>query len=172
MKTIKKSIDEYRSPETREVNWNNVVGNSLLYNFDASGEIIEFKVLDYYLSEKGVFVKYDEMNWRKIRVDHIIAVLSKVDLAEWLKYKKEPNKILEKFRELNDSYKKPTWPNLPLPPIPTLRRCSLCRLEIGGVMGYVCPHLHCPSGFGGTWCSKTKFNPDYKEYMNSDDVQG
>ena len=41
-------------------------------------------------------------------------------------------------------------PDLPdFPPMPEMRsHCKKCGMELGPVMGYVCPHPDCPTGMG------------------------
>lgn len=35
---------------------------------------------------------------------------------------------------------------------PVVGICGKCGLELRMVMGYYCPHNHCPTGLGGTHC--------------------
>lgn len=38
----------------------------------------------------------------------------------------------------------PTQPIPPVPIVPDFRRCSKCRIDSSGFMGYVCPRGDCP----------------------------
>lgn len=46
----------------------------------------------------------------------------------------------------------PTYPMKPSFPGYPISSCSRCGLELGGVMGYCCPHMDCPSGMGPVVC--------------------
>ncbi len=43
--------------------------------------------------------------------------------------------------------------NIPFDRIPNINdKCSLCGLNLSGVMGYCCPNLKCPTGLGPVYC--------------------
>jgi hypothetical protein len=42
--------------------------------------------------------------------------------------------------------------NVPFDQIPNISKCSLCGLDLSGVMGYCCPNLKCPTGLGPVYC--------------------
>jgi hypothetical protein len=42
--------------------------------------------------------------------------------------------------------------NIPFDAIPNISKCSLCGLDLSGVMGYCCPNLKCPTGLGPVYC--------------------
>lgn len=46
------------------------------------------------------------------------------------------------------------WP-CPVPVTPDYKTCGKCGMKLEGVMGYCCPHSHCPTGLGGSWSSTT-----------------
>lgn len=41
---------------------------------------------------------------------------------------------------------------IPFDEIPYMGKCSLCGLDLSGVMGYCCPNLKCPTGLGPVYC--------------------
>jgi len=41
---------------------------------------------------------------------------------------------------------------IPFDEIPNIDKCSLCGLDLSGVMGYCCPNLKCPTGLGPVYC--------------------
>lgn len=41
---------------------------------------------------------------------------------------------------------------IPFDQIPNINKCSLCGLELSGVMSYNCPNLKCPTGLGPVYC--------------------
>lgn len=41
---------------------------------------------------------------------------------------------------------------IPFDEIPNIGKCSLCGLDLSGVMGYCCPNLKCPTGLGPVYC--------------------
>ncbi len=75
---------------------------------------------------------------------------------------------IKRIEERLDEQQSPStplaWPPYNIPPIqpdpfpsqPTpwnTKNCSLCGLELKGVMGYVCPQPGCPTGLGGPMCN-------------------
>lgn len=70
--------------------------------------------------------------------------------------KKKLKKIIKRLDELLDEIEKitkenPTIPSDPLkdypkpPQLGRITKCSLCGLELAGIMGYVCTNIDCPT---------------------------
>jgi hypothetical protein len=151
MKTIERKLEEFTN-EAGDVQWKRLVGKTVLCADDITqtthikkvSELFVDQIID--LTDSHVLIQSKEQ-WNYVLKNSILAVLENElpDIPKYAPLKDMYKEFLDQLNEKNQS----------IPPNPRpweyAKKCTKCGLEIGGVMGYVCPNYPCPTGLGSNF---------------------
>ena len=171
MKTIERKLEEFTN-EAGDVQWKRLVGKTVLCADDNTptthikkvSELFVDQIID--LNDSHILIQSKEQ-WNYVLKNSILAVLENElpDIPKYAPLKDIYKEFLDQLNEKNRS----------IPPNPQpweypkkCKKCTKCGLEIGGVMGYVCPNFPCPTGLGSNvvYCQLTTENSTCYDLKN------